>query len=105
MSQFLQHKKTPDFGYKEQSVRKPRIITTLRDSNAKAGGKSKKVKVSACLIGHYTTETYGGVEVELHSFLLSALVGGECSVSCPSGKAACSHWIGDKEVGPTVLDT
>jgi hypothetical protein len=35
----------------------------------------------SCLIGHHTMKTYWGLEVYLHSFLTSALDGGEWSVS------------------------
>jgi len=47
---------------------------------------------------------YGGVEVQLHTFLASALGGGEWSASCPShftsGKESFgTHWLGGW-VGP-----
>jgi hypothetical protein len=44
-------------------------------------------------------KTYGGVEVYLHAFLTSALVGGEWSASCPrrfarAERTPCTHWTG-----------
>jgi hypothetical protein len=40
-----------------------------------------KAKLSLCLIKLHTIKTYRGVEVQLHVFLTSALVGVEWSVS------------------------
>jgi hypothetical protein len=56
----------------------------------------------AQLIKHYAMKVYGGVDVSIHIFLTSALVGGEWSASRPSrftptppGETAPStHWIG-----------
>jgi hypothetical protein len=54
-------------------------------------------------------KSYGGVDVEIHIFLTSALVGGEWSASrpvrfTPRERAPVTHWIGDW-VGPrTGLD-
>jgi hypothetical protein len=46
---------------------------------------------------------YGGVDVQIHVFLTSALVGGERSASrpaaLPAGKGPGTHWIGGW-VGP-----
>jgi hypothetical protein len=44
-------------------------------------------------------KTYGGVDVEIHIFLTSALVGGECSASrlcrfIPAEGAPSTHWMG-----------
>jgi hypothetical protein len=55
-----------------------------------------------CLINQYAMRTYSGVEVELHTFLTSALDGSEWSVSCPSCftpriRALVTHWIGGWE--------
>jgi hypothetical protein len=36
--------------------------------------KSKKVKLSLCLIKHYAMKAYGGVDEQNHIFLTSALV-------------------------------
>jgi hypothetical protein len=55
-------------------------------------------------------KAYGGVEVQLHAFLTSALDGGEWSASrsdrfTPRERAPGTHWIGGW-VGPrAVLDT
>jgi hypothetical protein len=48
---------------------------------------------------HYAMKVYGGVDVQIHVFLTSALVGGEWSGSSPGrftpGETApCTHWIG-----------
>jgi hypothetical protein len=49
-------------------------------------------------------KTYGGVYVQIHVFLTSALVGGEWSASRPGRFALGTHWIGGW-VGPrTGLD-
>jgi hypothetical protein len=44
-------------------------------------------------------KAYGGVDIQLHVFLTSALVGGEWSTSrpdrfTPGGKVPVTHWIG-----------
>jgi hypothetical protein len=44
-------------------------------------------------------KAYGGVDVSIHIFLASALVGGEWSVArngrfIPRERALCTHWIG-----------
>jgi hypothetical protein len=49
-------------------------------------------------------KTYGGVDVQTHVFLISALVGGELSALRPGRftlreKASGTHWIG-RWVGP-----
>jgi hypothetical protein len=49
-------------------------------------------------------KAYGGVDVQIHIFLTSALVGGEWSPSCPGcfspgGRAPGTRWIGGW-VGP-----
>jgi hypothetical protein len=36
-----------------------------------------KVEVCCCVIKHYALERAGGVEVKLHTFLTSALIGSE----------------------------
>jgi hypothetical protein len=45
-------------------------------------------------------KTYRGVDVQIHVFLTSALVGGEWTAShrgcfIPEERAPCTHWIGD----------
>jgi hypothetical protein len=52
----------------------------------------------ALLIKHYTMKTYGGVDVYIHVFLTSALVGGEWSASgpdcfTPGERASDTHWV------------
>jgi hypothetical protein len=54
-------------------------------------------------------KTYWGVEVYLHTFLTSALDGGEWSAShpgrfTPRERAPCAHWIGGWVGSRTVLD-
>jgi hypothetical protein len=51
------------------------------------------------LTKHYAMNAYGGVDVEIHIFLNTALVGGEWSASRPGsfkpGECAPgTHWIG-----------
>jgi hypothetical protein len=51
------------------------------------------------LIKHYAMETCGGVDVEIHVFLISALVGGEWSARRPGGftfreRAFCTYGTG-----------
>jgi hypothetical protein len=51
-------------------------------------------------------KAYGGVDVEIHIFLTSALVGGEWSASrpgrfTPGERAPGTHWIGGW-VGPSA---
>ena len=43
-----------------------------------------KVKVFICLSEHRVLQKYGDVDVQLHAFLSSALVGGDWSASGPS---------------------
>jgi hypothetical protein len=52
-----------------------------------------KVKLSL-LIKHHAMKTYGGVDVQTHVFLTSALVGGEWSASRSGRFIPASHWIG-----------
>jgi hypothetical protein len=47
---------------------------------------------------HYAMKAYGGMDVQIHIFLTSALAGGEWSASrpgrfTPRGKAPGTHWI------------
>jgi hypothetical protein len=46
-------------------------------------------------------KAYGGVDVEIHIFLISALAGGEWSASCPcyfnpGERAPGTHWMGPR---------
>jgi hypothetical protein len=48
---------------------------------------------------HYATKAYGGIDVLIHIFLTSALVGGEWSASrpgrfTPGERVPGTHWIG-----------
>jgi hypothetical protein len=63
-----------------------------------------KVKLSLCLTKHYAMNTYGGVVVQIHVLLPSALIGGEWSASrlcrfIPGKRAPGTNWIGGW-VGP-----
>jgi hypothetical protein len=44
-----------------------------------------EVKFSLCLINHYAMQGYGGVEVKLHTFLITAKDGDEWSASRSTG--------------------
>jgi hypothetical protein len=64
---------------------------------------------SLCLIKHHTMTMYGGMELELHTFLTSILDGGKQSGSCPGrltpGKRALNtHWTGVCGGSKTGLD-
>jgi hypothetical protein len=59
------------FDYEQEKIRTHNI-----KNKVKVKGKVK-VKLSLCLTKHYTMETYWGLEVKLHTFLSSALDGGE----------------------------
>jgi hypothetical protein len=58
-----------------------------------------KVDLFVVLIKHHATKMYGVVEAWFHSFLISALGGGEWSVSRPGRFTPGVHWIGGC-VGP-----
>jgi hypothetical protein len=49
-----------------------------------------KLKVSPCLIKRHAMKTYWGAKVQFHSFLTSALDGGEWSASHP-GRFTCGE--------------
>jgi hypothetical protein len=54
-----------------------------------------KVMISLCLlIKNYAMKAYGGVDVQIHVFFTSALVGGEWSASQPCGFTPGTYWIG-----------
>jgi hypothetical protein len=55
--------------------------------------------MSLCLPTYQIIKTYGGVEIQLHVFLTSAIDGGDWSVSSPGRftpeeRAPGTHWIG-----------
>jgi hypothetical protein len=57
-----------------------------------------EVKVRLSLFKHHAMKAYGGVNVQIHIFLTSALAGGEWSASrpgrfTPGQKAPGTHWI------------
>jgi hypothetical protein len=65
------------------------------------------VKLSLCLVKHHAMKTYVGVEVELHTILVSAIHGGEWSVSRPGHfnireRAPDIPWIGGW-MGPRIF--
>jgi hypothetical protein len=49
-------------------------------------------------------KVYGGVDIYIHIFLTSALVGGEWSASRPSHFTPSTHWIGGWVCPRTGLD-
>jgi len=42
-----------------------------------------KVKLSLCVTEHHARETNGELEVQIHTFVTSALYAGEWSILCP----------------------
>jgi hypothetical protein len=48
------------------------------------------------LIKHYAMKAYGGVDVWIHIFLTSALVGGEWSASRPGRFTFIGSWLGPR---------
>jgi hypothetical protein len=66
-----------------------------------------KVKLPLCLTKHHAMKVYWGMEVQLHTFLTSALDGGVWSALrpgrfTPGEKAPGTHWIGGW-VGPRAV--
>jgi len=58
-----------------------------------------KVKLCLCLIKHHARKTNGEVEVQLHTFVTSAIYAGEWSNLGPDHftrreKHPATHWIG-----------
>jgi hypothetical protein len=47
----------------------------------------------AYLIKHYAVKAYGGMDVQIHIFLISVLLGGEWSASRPGRFTPSTHWI------------
>jgi hypothetical protein len=45
------------------------------------------------IIKHYARKTYGGVNVQIHVFLTSAVVTGEWSAAINPGKSPGNYWI------------
>jgi hypothetical protein len=70
-------------------------LTVVRPHRTELQDKGKgKVAPMFYLIMHYAMKAYGGVDVWLHIFLTSALVGGEWSASHPGRFTPGTHWIG-----------
>jgi hypothetical protein len=58
-----------------------------------------KVKVKLSLCSNYVMKAYGELDIQIHIFLTSALVGGEWSASClcgftPREMYPGTHWLG-----------
>jgi hypothetical protein len=71
--------------------------------------KGKMFKLSLCLTKYHAMKTIGGVEVQLHAFLTSALDGGEWSAShpgcfTPGERAPGTHCIGGGVGSRAILD-
>jgi hypothetical protein len=58
-------------------------INTKDQAFSNGDNRKMEVKLSLCLTKHYAMKTYGEVDVYVHFFLSSALVGGEWSASHP----------------------
>jgi hypothetical protein len=99
--------KQSDFGKESKplpSENKTRELTTTpfrRKKRTNSIWAKIKAKLSLCLYltEHHNMEMYGGVDVQLHTFLISALEGGQRSDSLlgrftPRGRALFTHWIG-----------
>jgi hypothetical protein len=50
----------------------------------------------AQVIKHYAMKTHGGVDVYIHVFLTSALVGDKWSASRPGRHTPGTHWVGPR---------
>jgi hypothetical protein len=57
-------------------------------------GKGNGKAVPALLTKPHAAKAYGGVELQLHVFLTSALGGSEWSTSHPGERTPDTHWIG-----------
>jgi hypothetical protein len=70
-------------------LRKPEVIFT---NKTKAEEEiQKKLRFSLCLIKHHALSAYGAAEVLLHTFLTTALRGGEQTVPCHRGFIISTH--------------
>jgi hypothetical protein len=66
--------------------------------------KGKDVKLSLCLIKHYAMKTYGEMDVQIHVFLISVLIGSQHSfmpggftlVKEPPGIHRIEGWVGPR---------
>jgi hypothetical protein len=67
---------SPWVGGEEEGKGKMEECLNVHNSNEKS-----KVQLSLCLTKRYAMKVCGGVEVSIHVFLASALVGGEWSAS------------------------
>jgi hypothetical protein len=68
-----------------------------------------KVKLSLCLTKYYAMKACGQVDLQIHIFLTSPLVGGEWSASrtgrfIPGERVPGTHWIGGWVDSRTGLD-
>jgi hypothetical protein len=65
--------------------------------------------LSLCLIKHYTMKAYGVVDVQIHVYLTSALIGGEWSASrtgrlTTGERIPGAHWKGSWVSSRNSLD-
>jgi hypothetical protein len=70
----------------------------------------KKVNLWRFFINHYAMRSCGGIVVQLHTFLFSALAGIEWSawrfdLFTPEERATCAYWIGRRASGCGTLET
>ena len=77
---------------------KPGVIFTNKTKEEE--GIQKKLRFSLSLIKHHALGAYGAAEVFLHTFLTTALHGGEQTAPCHRGFAISTHgiwsWVGPR---------
>jgi hypothetical protein len=64
-------------------------VVVIRTDSGKCKGK-----LPVSLTKHYAIKTYGGVYVQIHVFLTSALVEGDLSASRPGRFTPGTQWMG-----------